>query len=386
MEAGVSRAQFIDEVLVRNVVIISLGVLTWWVLGYAFSFGQATDFIGEKYFAGDRWEGEPDYAVALAYGFIGMYILLLIKGAHAERGGFIPQLIYTFMLTWFVWPVIVAWSWGGAWLDWYFDEPFLDVGGAATIHTFAGVMALVSVLFLGRRKGLKDSFDLNRLHIDFRPSSQALILTGGLLEMIAVVYINALNAKTLIESGTAFFNTWLAGGVAGITAFLIGTVGNGGQMDYVLCILKGSISGMVMVSSFSQNVVPWEAFVHGFTGGVLFSLVKKLEDKYLLDDTLRVVPAHLLPGICGCVGVAFWHDEQGVYHENLGISGAQIGYQLAGVVCIIVWTAIWAAILFLVFKLFEPRAPKAPKEVEEAQVLDQEAEEGPQGPAESPDS
>lgn len=380
MEVGITRPHAIDEVMVRNVVVISLGVLTWWVLGYAFSFGHPSDFIGEQYYAGDKWEGQPDYAMALAYGFIGMYILLLIKGAHAERGGFIPQLIFTFIVTWFVWPVIVAWSWGGAWLDRYFDEPFLDVGGGATIHTFAGVMALISVLILGRRKGFKDSADLHSLHLDFKPTSQVLILTGGLLEMIAIVYINALNAPSLIASGTAFFNTWLAGGAAGITAYLLGTLGNGEQLDYVLCILKGTVSGMVMVSSFSQNIVPWEAFVHGFTGGVLFAIIKKLEDRFLLDDPLKVVPAHLLPGVWGCVGAAFWHADQGVYHQD--VSGAQIGYQLAGVVCIMVWAAIWGAILFGVFKLFEPRAPKQPADLEkeDAQPLDYQ-EEGPQEPA-----
>ena len=177
------------------------------------------------------------------------------------------------------------------------------MGGAATIHTFAGVLAVVSAVVIGRREDWIVSAKEHTLAVKFQPMSPTLIITGGFLEMIALVYINAINSKTLLNSASAFFNTWLAGGAAGITALLLGTIGSRSQTDYLMCLVKGTVSGMVIVSAMSQNVECWEAFVHGFTGGVLFSLVKKLEDKLKMDDALRVIPAHFLPGIFGSIGV-----------------------------------------------------------------------------------
>jgi Amt family ammonium transporter len=55
-----------------------------------------------------------------------------------------------------VYPVVVAWGWGGGWLakgEDFDDIAFVDQAGAATVHLLAGTIGLIGTIILKPRLG-----------------------------------------------------------------------------------------------------------------------------------------------------------------------------------------------------------------------------------------
>lgn len=54
------------------------------------------------------------------------------------------------MMTSFIYPVVIAWTWGGGWLE---QKGFHDFAGAATINIVGGCAGLCGAYVLGERYG-----------------------------------------------------------------------------------------------------------------------------------------------------------------------------------------------------------------------------------------
>ena len=63
---------------------------------------------------------------------------------------FSAYLLYSFIISALVYPIIGHWIWGGGWLA---DKGFLDFAGSTVVHTTGGVAALVGTVIMGAREG-----------------------------------------------------------------------------------------------------------------------------------------------------------------------------------------------------------------------------------------
>ena len=70
----------------------------------------------------------------------------IVSGAVAERIKLWPFLIFTLVLTAFIYPLQASWKWGGGFLD---AAGFLDFAGSSVVHSVGGWAALAGVLILG---------------------------------------------------------------------------------------------------------------------------------------------------------------------------------------------------------------------------------------------
>jgi len=50
LEAGNIRFKNIQNVLVKNLLSVTLGTIIYWLVSFGFSFGDSNDFIGTNYF------------------------------------------------------------------------------------------------------------------------------------------------------------------------------------------------------------------------------------------------------------------------------------------------------------------------------------------------
>ena len=75
----------------------------------------------------------------------------------AERTQFAAYLGYSFLLTAFVYPVVVHWVWdGNGWLSAWGDENSLaviDFAGSGVVHMTGGVAGLMGAILVGPRTG-----------------------------------------------------------------------------------------------------------------------------------------------------------------------------------------------------------------------------------------
>lgn len=336
------RKEFAQVVPLKNAAQFGLGIVVWWVVGVAFAYGDVdSKFLGHKYWAGDEWRGSMVSTFATVTGLVGISVLYIINGAIAERTQPIPYVLVSFFVMVFAWPVVVGWTWGGGFLA-DMDRSFEDMGGAAVVHTFAGVFALVGVLFIGPRKGRRPNENPREVP-SFQFGNPAYICIGTLLYFLHLCFLNGIYASTILERGQAIFNTWLSAGVCAIVVTLLGTLRDWTVEKHFVTVLRGFIGGAVLVSGVAWNMEGWAAFTFAVVGGVILFASLWLEDFYGIDDVTKAVSVHLVMGLVGTFGVGLWDMNRGGFH---GEDGMLIGSQLGGELTISIWATVFAVAIF----------------------------------------
>ena len=74
----------------------------------------------------------------------------IVSGAVAERIKYVSFIIFSFVLTIIIYPIIGQWIWGGGWLA---RLGFQDFAGDTVVHSVGGWAALSGALILGPRIG-----------------------------------------------------------------------------------------------------------------------------------------------------------------------------------------------------------------------------------------
>jgi Amt family ammonium transporter len=351
-EASVVRKQFAPYIIVKNLVIIGLGLTVWWLLGYGFAFeNTSSDFIGEEKFSGEDWEGKDAYIRAALYGMVGLSTVLSVSAALSERVQPNAMFAYTLITMIFTWPVVVAWGWGNGWLNSKFDGDFIDTGGACTIHVFAGTSSLVALAIYGKRK---DRYETEPRVPPFEPSSSLSVYLAAMFIVLAMIAFHPASAGDTQEIGHAIFNTLLGGSTGCLVAWVGALIAGDSVIFHLYSIIGGFLSGCIVVSSIVQNIEAWAAFVVGFLGGLLFIVVFAVGRRAKLDDAVSIVPVQLLSGALGTILVGFFDDKEGVFHKS---DGNTLGIQILGLVVIAAWAAFWSAIIFGLSRLLRQTIP-----------------------------
>merc|ERR1719343_328722 len=88
----------------------------------------------------------------------------IVSGGVAERVQFPGYLIFSFMMTAFIYPVVVCWTWGYGWLAGGTEKTintvgYMDFAGSGVVHMTGGVGALVGAIAAGPRSGRFDDPD-----------------------------------------------------------------------------------------------------------------------------------------------------------------------------------------------------------------------------------
>eukprot|EP00439_Symbiodinium_sp_Y106_P049846 s3707_g6.t1 len=162
LETGCCRAKNASNVLMKN--LVSVGTLGWWIFGWAFAYGsQAGSFIGTDGFFGIGFynkdasgnivpveceDGNCQLTSVIWCLNVGATI---VSGCVAERVKSPTYAVFAFCMTSFIYPVIVAWTWGGGWLASIFDVAVSAPAGV--VHFTGGVCGLAGTVILGPRKG-----------------------------------------------------------------------------------------------------------------------------------------------------------------------------------------------------------------------------------------
>lgn len=141
--------------MIKNLFNITLGCLGFWLVGFAFAFGKVHKFIGldPRYFAGNGFEDLPEdnYLLFVFHVAFALTSSTVVLGALAERTQLLCYIIYSFVHTSIIYPIVVAWTYqkGG----WLYDMGYYDFAGASTVFLVGGVSGLCGTVLLGERYG-----------------------------------------------------------------------------------------------------------------------------------------------------------------------------------------------------------------------------------------
>ncbi|MED5407051.1 MAG: ammonium transporter [Pseudomonadota bacterium] len=321
LEAGLIRAKNTINVVIKNTVDFAISVVGFGLIGFSVMFGPS--MLG--------WLGEPFSLLNMASPHIYLVFIFqamfcatattILSGAVAERMSFYGYCFVAIFMVLMVYPVVGHWVWGGLLSPgesggWLARLGFRDFAGSTVVHSVGGWVALAAVLNLGPRIG---RFGPGSSPIE--PSSLTLTSLGVFLLWIGWLGFNGGSTLQASETVPLIVANTIVGGVFGIVASLILTRIRYGKPK-ALVILNGSLGGLVAVTAGCDAVMPWQAAIIGFIGGIVVIYVGFLLEKNRIDDAVGAIPVHLGAGVWGTLAVAgFVAPPEGM--SQLGFLGIQ---------------------------------------------------------------
>src|SRR4030042_612299 len=163
---GLVRRKNVLATMMQSFFVLCLISIQWILWGYSLSFGpDKGHFIGSLAWAGLKGVGmapNPDYAATIPHLLFMAYQMMfavitpgLITGAFAERMKFSTSVVFTLLWATFVYDPVCHWVWGaGGFLR---RMGALDFAGGTVVHINAGIAAVETALFIGKRKNVEKS-------------------------------------------------------------------------------------------------------------------------------------------------------------------------------------------------------------------------------------
>ncbi|MFP4635631.1 MAG: ammonium transporter [Nitriliruptoraceae bacterium] len=342
LEAGFTRQKNTANIIGKNLMTISLGILVYYAIGWGLMYGeQVGGLVGTDSFflLGDTYE--PDGTLEIDFAFQAMFAATaatIVSGAVAERMKFGAYVAVAVVMTAVIYPIVGAWTWGGGWVD---ALGFADFAGSTIVHMTGGVAALVGASFLGPRIGKYDPSSGKPRAIPGH--SIALGALGTLLLFFGWFGFNGGSVLALDGEliGYVVVTTALAGGAGGAAAAVYTRLRNG-KWD-VAMTANGILAGLVGITAGADAVaIPMAALV-GLLAGVLVSISVPAIDALRIDDPVGAVSVHGVCGVLGTLWVGLAATEGGLFYGG-GVE--LLVAQVIGVVGVAAWVAAASAVLF----------------------------------------
>jgi ammonium transporter, Amt family len=409
VETGLTRAKNVAHTMTMNMMIYPLGMLGFYVCGFAFMFGgvgaPGAGSLGTCTSLSHEWTwnifGKP-FGIIGTHGFFlsgdaydaGLFCLFLFQmvfmdttatiptGAAAERWKFSAFMLYGCFIGSVMYPVFGNWVWGGGWLsqlgvNFGLGHGHVDFAGSSVVHMQGGVIALIFAWLIGPRYGkynkdgsinpipahnipyaILGTFILAFGWFGFNPGST---LSGTDLR-IAVVATNTMLASA---TGCAVALLWM---------WLVRT----GKPDPSMAC-NGMLAGLVAITAPCAFVNSIGACIVGVVAGILVVESVFFFDKIKVDDPVGAISVHGACGAWGCLSIGLLADgtygqgwngahwfkladgtykmmdpslappgsiEQGVLGLFYGGGLSQLGAELVGVVTCFITLSILSIIVF----------------------------------------
>jgi len=147
--------------------------------------------------------------------------------------------------------------------------------------------------------------------------------------------------------------TIISGSTAGlIAAFLkpliMGTYSRSRRYD-VGALTNGLLSGLVSITGVCDRCEPWAACMIGLIGSVMYCFACKLMKKMNVDDPIEASMVHGACGMWGLISVGIFDNQYGLVSDSTD-SPKYFGWQLLGMLSIIVWVSLFSFPYFYILK------------------------------------
>ena len=368
VETGFTRAKNAANIVMKNVMDMSLGSIVFWILGFGLMFGEDIGgFIGAPDFfvKGDYGAAYPSSSFFIFQTMFCATAATIVSGAMAERTNFLVYCIYSVLISALVYPISGHWIWGGGWLA---EMGFHDFAGSTAVHMVGGVAALIGAKMIGPRIGkYNEDGSVNAIPGHSIPLGAlgVFLLWFGWFGFNGASTVCATGDEALISMGDIFITTNMAA-AAGSTATMIYTWVRYGKPD-VSMTLNGVLAGLVAITAGCDVVSPAGALIIGLIAGVLVVVaVEFFDQKLKIDDPVGAVSVHGVCGAFGTIVTGLFATKDGLFY---GGGSSFLMTQIIGVVTVAIYVAIAMSIIFGVLdKLIGLRVSEA----EEIKGLDME--------------
>ena len=357
VETALCRAKNSAHTMTMNFLIYPLGMLGFYVCGFAFMFGglgaigtmggyaglnkELGFHIGDKFFGLLGWKGfflqGAGYDVAVFALFLFQMVFMdttatIPTGACAERWKFSAFTLYGCFVGSVIYPVFGNWVWGGGWLSqlgnlFGIGHGHIDFAGSSVVHMQGGVIALVYAWLIGPRFGKynKDG-SVNPMPAHSIP----MCILGTFILAFCWFSFNAGSslAGTDLRISVAATNTMLASATAAMATTLYMWWFKTKKPDpSMMC--NGMLAGLVAITAPCAFVDSIGACIIGIVSGILVVESVFFWDKRGIDDPVGAISVHGINGAWGCLALGLFAD--GKYGEGWnGTAGKVVGLFYGG--------------------------------------------------------
>ena len=293
---GLVSRKNVLTIMMQSFVSMGLTTVIWFAVGYSLCFsGDVGGVIGNldmAFLRGitlDTPSPTPGIPLIVHVAYQMMFAVItpaLITGAFANRVTFKAYLAFLTLWLLFVYFPFVHMIWGGGILQ---KWGVLDFAGGIVVHNIAGLAALASVLYVGRRK-VKDA----------GAHSIPLVALGTGLLWFGWYGFNA-GSEFRVDSVTAiaFLNTDIAASFAAMTWLAVGWWRE--KRPSFVGLLTGAVAGLATITPAAGYVSPVTAVIIGIAAGAVCFFAVELKNRLSWDDALDVWGVHGVGGFLGIV-------------------------------------------------------------------------------------
>lgn len=350
LEAGFVRKKNTVNILFKNAMIISIGLLTYFVIGYGLMYpgGEGGGFFGfagfgvaepggmaELLAGSEEGFSMPSYTDFIFQAMFAATCATIVSGAVAERIKLGSFLVFTTIFVAISYPITGMWHWGGGWLS---EMGFYDFAGSTLVHAVGGFAALAGIILLGARKGKYTKTGIKPIPGHSMPFAMlgVFLLWFGWFGFNGGSVLSA-DAPTIAK---VFVTTSLAAAGGTIGAFVVSYIMF--KTHDLSMVLNGILGGLVGITAGADLMSPMAAILIGFIAGCIIPLSVVFFDKLKLDDPVGATSVHLVCGIWGTLAVGLFGSKAGL---------GQLWIQFIGIGAIGLFTFCFAFALFYILKV-----------------------------------
>ena len=318
-ETGFTRARNAAHTMMMNFMVYALGILGFWVCGFALQMGGSgapmgasltvpetmTKLIGPS-IGGNAWGlfgGTGFFLSGVSYD-VAAFALFLFQmvfmdtaltiptGAMAERWKLSAFVIYGLVVSAVIYPLFACWAWGGGWLSTLgkyvgLGHGYVDFAGSGVVHLTGGVMALTGAIVLGPRIGKYVKGEAQAIPGHNLPMAVlgCFILAFGWFGFNAGSTLSGTDLRISVVAT----NTMLASASGAFLAFLY-TWRKFGRPDLSMAV-NGMLAGLVAITAPCAFVTAPSAVLIGAVSGVLVVVGRTLHREQAQDRRSRSAPS-----------------------------------------------------------------------------------------------
>ena len=270
LEAGQVRSKNAANVAMKNMFDWSTGILVFFLLGLGVAnlVGFLTSPAELSITGAFSYINNPNEWIGWFFGAVfAMTAATIVSGAVAERIKFKTYVIYSIILTGFIYPVVVGLTWGGGllsaegYLGQFVGVGYLDFAGATVVHMVDGIAGLTAAAIIGARA---DRFDEDGNSTPIPGHSVLYAVLGTLFLAFGWFGFNIGTQATVLTDTGEFLGAEL-GRVLLVTVLgmAVGAVGGVLSTTYFqgkpdpLFTANGLLAGLVAVTGAAPHVTWW---------------------------------------------------------------------------------------------------------------------------------
>ena len=367
VETGLCRAKNAGHTMAMNFMIYPMGMLGFYLCGFAFMFGGMADThslvnggigtmggysgldhefgitLGGKFFGllggkgfllkGCAYDTSAFAVFLFQMGFMDTTATIPTGGA-AERWKFSAFMIYGCCIGTIMYPVFGNWVWGNGWLANLganfpgLGHGHVDFAGSSVVHMQGGVICLIFCWLIGPRYG---KYDKNgKIVHPIMPHSIPLVMLGTFILAFGWFGFNPGSslAGTELRIAVVAVNTMLASATGALGATLwMWWIRTKKPDPSMMC--NGMLAGLVAITCPCAFVSAFGASALGLIAGILVVEAVFFFDKIGIDDCVGAISVHGVNGAWGCLSLGLFAD--GTYGDGWnGVPGKVTGLFYGG--------------------------------------------------------